>query len=41
MAYQTGRDLEISMLLQQIRDLLKVLIRQVEIITDNEDLEDE
>lgn len=41
MSYLPGRDLEISMLLQQIRDLLKVLIRHAEIVTTEEDLEDE
>jgi hypothetical protein len=37
----TPQDPEILAILHQIRDLMSVLVRHLEVITDNEDLEDE
>jgi hypothetical protein len=37
----TPQDPEILATLHQIRDLIEVLVRHLEVITDNEDLENE
>ena len=41
MSYIPGQDQEIIAVLQQIKDLIKSLIRHMEQITDNEDLDNE